>query len=272
MTQDTQQRLSILVVGSGIGGLTFAIEACRKGHHVRVYERRPNSTSTGKRTHHAQYGYLKVSLTLNAGEMIVISKSALRPQTKWPDFVERLRQVASNAQAIFKRWDGADIAPFILGDSTGESLLINRGELHTVLRKFATEQGVSVEYDTAGEEFFETKDQGGIILKDGRKFTADLVVASDGIGSKSWKLFAGTNTSPVSSGFVLYRITFPVEEALKSPLVAERLGHALDTGFFYAGPDAHFIAGRIRNEATWMLTCRVCVIYTVVSLHSPVIK
>ncbi|GIZ36578.1 hypothetical protein CKM354_000004800 [Cercospora kikuchii] len=236
MTQDTQQRLSILVVGSGIGGLTFAIEACRKGHHVRVYERRPNSTSTG--------------------EMIVISKSALRPQTKWPDFVERLRQVASNAQAIFKRWDGADIAPFILGDSTGESLLINRGELHTVLRKFATEQGVSVEYDTAGEEFFETKDQGGIILKDGRKFTADLVVASDGIGSKSWKLFAGTNTSPVSSGFVLYRITFPVEEALKSPLVAERLGHALDTGFFYAGPDAHFIAGRIRNEATWMLTCR----------------
>ncbi|KAH7087747.1 hypothetical protein FB567DRAFT_495851 [Paraphoma chrysanthemicola] len=236
MTQSSQQKLSIIVVGSGIGGLTFAIEAHRNGHHVRVFERRSKSTSTG--------------------EMIVISKSALKTPMKWSNFLERLRRTASNAKATFKKWDGTDVAPFILGDATGQSLLINRGKLHTLLREFAAEQGVSVEYETAGEEFFETEDQGGIIMKDGREFTADLVVASDGIGSKSWKLFAGTNTLPISSGFVLYRISFPIEEALKNPLVAERFGHAPETGFFYAGPDAHFLAGRIRDEAVWMLTCR----------------
>jgi monoamine oxidase len=32
--------LSILIVGGGIGGLTFAIEAYRKGHEVRVLEKR----------------------------------------------------------------------------------------------------------------------------------------------------------------------------------------------------------------------------------------
>jgi 2-polyprenyl-6-methoxyphenol hydroxylase-like FAD-dependent oxidoreductase len=40
--------LSILIVGGGIGGLTFAIEAYRKGHEVRVLEKRPNFEGYGK--------------------------------------------------------------------------------------------------------------------------------------------------------------------------------------------------------------------------------
>lgn len=40
--------LSILIVGGGIGGLTFAIEAHRKGHDVRVLEKRPNFSGYGK--------------------------------------------------------------------------------------------------------------------------------------------------------------------------------------------------------------------------------
>lgn len=40
--------LSILIVGGGIGGFTFAIEAHRKGHDVRVLEKRPNFSGYGK--------------------------------------------------------------------------------------------------------------------------------------------------------------------------------------------------------------------------------
>lgn len=40
--------LSILIVGGGIGGLTFAIEAYRKGHEVRVLEKRPGFEGYGK--------------------------------------------------------------------------------------------------------------------------------------------------------------------------------------------------------------------------------
>jgi 2-polyprenyl-6-methoxyphenol hydroxylase-like FAD-dependent oxidoreductase len=39
---------SILVVGGGIGGLCFAIEAYRKGHDVRIIERRPGLSELGK--------------------------------------------------------------------------------------------------------------------------------------------------------------------------------------------------------------------------------
>lgn len=40
--------ISILIVGGGIAGLSFAIEAHRKGHNVRVIERRPPGENTGK--------------------------------------------------------------------------------------------------------------------------------------------------------------------------------------------------------------------------------
>lgn len=40
--------LSILVIGAGIGGLCFAIEAYRKGHDVRLVDRRPDLSELGK--------------------------------------------------------------------------------------------------------------------------------------------------------------------------------------------------------------------------------
>lgn len=47
MTRYPPSGLSILIVGGGIGGLSFAIEAYRKGHSVRVIERRPDYTDAG---------------------------------------------------------------------------------------------------------------------------------------------------------------------------------------------------------------------------------
>lgn len=41
--------LSALVIGGGIAGLSFAIEAYRKGHDVRIVDRRPNFDDYGKR-------------------------------------------------------------------------------------------------------------------------------------------------------------------------------------------------------------------------------
>jgi heterodisulfide reductase subunit A-like polyferredoxin len=48
MEPEPNTGISILVVGAGIAGLTFAIEACRKGHNVRVIERRRQGDYSGK--------------------------------------------------------------------------------------------------------------------------------------------------------------------------------------------------------------------------------
>jgi 2-polyprenyl-6-methoxyphenol hydroxylase-like FAD-dependent oxidoreductase len=48
MEPEPNTGISILVVGAGIAGLTFAIEAYRKGHNVRVIERRRQGDYSGK--------------------------------------------------------------------------------------------------------------------------------------------------------------------------------------------------------------------------------
>lgn len=40
--------IDILVVGAGLGGLTFAIETHRKGHDVRIIDRRPHFNDYGR--------------------------------------------------------------------------------------------------------------------------------------------------------------------------------------------------------------------------------
>jgi 2-polyprenyl-6-methoxyphenol hydroxylase-like FAD-dependent oxidoreductase len=50
MEREPSTGVSVLVVGAGIGGLTFAIEAYRKGHDVRVVERSPEGQYSGQDT------------------------------------------------------------------------------------------------------------------------------------------------------------------------------------------------------------------------------
>lgn len=44
--------IDLLVVGAGLGGLSAAIECHRKGHNVRVIERRPDFSTFGMYCYH----------------------------------------------------------------------------------------------------------------------------------------------------------------------------------------------------------------------------
>jgi 2-polyprenyl-6-methoxyphenol hydroxylase-like FAD-dependent oxidoreductase len=49
MERHQETGISILVIGAGIAGLSFAIESYRKGHAVRIVERRSSQESAGER-------------------------------------------------------------------------------------------------------------------------------------------------------------------------------------------------------------------------------
>src|SRR6478609_1257761 len=150
------------------------------------------------------------SLTLDVGELIVITSPALQTPKKWPGFMERARQEAVSPTITFKKFDGSVIGSFPMGLSEDPSLPIYRSKLHNVLFEYAEQLGIPIEFSAGVSEFFETDDHGGVVLSDGRRLEADVVVAADGVGSKSWALVVGSNDPPISSGFVLYRVTFPV--------------------------------------------------------------
>ncbi|KAG2418549.1 hypothetical protein HFD88_001650 [Aspergillus terreus] len=226
--------ISILVVGGGIAGLTFAIEAHRKGHNVQVIEQRLRGET--------------------AGELIVITSPALQTPKKWPGFMERARREAVTPTIVMKKFDGTVIGSFPMGIADDPSLPIYRSKLHNLLSEYAEQLGIPIEFSATASEFFETDDHGGVVLSDGRRLTADVVVAADGVGSKSRALVVGSNDPPISSGFVLYRVTFPVAPALENPVIAAELGGFNDRTFLHAGPGAHIVTCKTADEICWLLT------------------
>lgn len=83
---------------------------------------------------------------------------------------------------------------------------------------------IDVQFGTRVVDYFEIENQkGGVKLDDGRVLEADLVIAADGIGSKSQKLVGG-QIKARSSGRAMWRAVFPVEEMDKDPVVKEHFG------------------------------------------------
>lgn len=189
--------------------------------------------------------------------MIIITTPALHTPKKWPGFMERAREEAVTPVVNMKKYDGTLIGSFPIGDPNEPSLGIYRSRLHSVLYEYASQLGIPVEFSATASEFFETASYGGVVLSDGRTITADVLVAADGVGSKSWALVVGSKEPPISSGFVLYRVTFPVAPALENPVIAKEFEGFKDRTFLHAGPGAHIVTCKSANDICWLLTRRV---------------
>lgn len=127
-----------------------------------------------------------------------------------------------------------------------------------MLHSYVEKLGIEIRFSTMVTEYIETDDDAGVVLEDGTTVTADIVVAADGIGSKSWKLVSGFKEVPISSGFAMFRATFPLELAMKSPLVAEEFEGSEPKGNLTIGPGAHIIVAKTKEDMVFMLTHKVC--------------
>lgn len=171
--------------------------------------------------------------------------------------MEKARQESGASFITMKKFDGATVGTFPVGDPQNPCLVVYRSKLHELLHDYASDLGIEIEFDCAGTGYFETQDRGGVVLSDGRRLEADVVVAADGVGSKSWGLVLGSETQPISSGFVLYRVTFPAAKALENPVIAKEFEGHKDRGILHAGPGAHMVTYKTEKDICWLLTCRV---------------
>nr|XP_036582071.1 FAD binding domain protein [Colletotrichum truncatum]KAF6790628.1 FAD binding domain protein [Colletotrichum truncatum] len=234
MKRDKETGIDVLICGGGLAGLSFAIEAYRKGHNVRILEKRPDLD--------------------DFGDIIAIQSSALYSPKEWPGFLETLEDSMYPSESEMFKSDGTLVGVNKLGDPNNRSIALNRGSLHQALHDYVTQLGIQVEFSANIVEYFETEDYGGVILDDGRKLTADVVAAADGVGSKSWGLVLGHKSTPISSGFALYRVTFPVEEALKNPVVAKMYEGFERRIMIFLGKDVHMVTGKGKKDICWILT------------------
>ncbi|KAJ5903589.1 hypothetical protein N7504_005972 [Penicillium tannophilum] len=239
----TSTGIKVVIVGAGFGGLTAAIECHRQGHTVEIYESFPELKSLGD----------IISFGPNAGRIF----------SRWSDgaIAERLRPLSINLETHgFKihKWTGELMHTQLPHKYDPEAPVFNghRGELHTIIFNYAKDDlGIPIHLGQKAVEYFENENQAGIILENGTKVTADLVIGADGVRSKARELVLGYVDKPKSSGYAIFRAWFSNEDMIRDPRTKQFCENG-DTFNGWIGPDVHFLFSTIKNgqDCCWVLT------------------
>ncbi|KAF2397031.1 FAD/NAD(P)-binding domain-containing protein [Trichodelitschia bisporula] len=200
--------IDVLVVGTGLAGLTAALECVRKGHRVRVLER---------------------NATINtAGDMYFMGLSATRFFTHWPEMEAEFRRISlSDAWMETYKHTGEAVIPAkkvadrlrAMGMEPPGSFQM-RPLIYAMFVRQLEALSIHVEYNCRIVDYEETDGKGVAIAEDGRRFEADVVIAADGVGSKSQRLVGG-QVRARTSGRAMWRAAFPAEYLNANPAVKE---------------------------------------------------
>lgn len=82
--------------------------------------------------------------------------------------------------------------------------------------------GVKIQFGKRVVEYWEDESRGkaGVVTDKGERYEADVVIAADGVGSKSQKLVGG-QVRAMKSGRAMWRAAFPIHHVDKNPEVKE---------------------------------------------------
>ncbi|OKL60217.1 hypothetical protein UA08_04833 [Talaromyces atroroseus] len=210
--------ISCLVVGAGVGGLMTALECRRKGHSVRVVERSPAPST--------------------AGDFFSIGRNIIAHfYNHWPDLAAECERINYPSLVAYHTITGERVSgpealrigepSMTLNDGSQKIIPFHRHhrpKFVAALLAQVKHLGIDVAFGAKVTDYFEDSDRqkAGIVLHNGERIEADVVVAADGIGTKSNKLVNGGDTRAYSSGMSIFRTSFPVELALSDPEIRDR--------------------------------------------------
>lgn len=115
----------------------------------------------------------------------------------------------------------------------------HRANLHKCLLERALELGAEVTCRARALDVVcnETEGTATVVLADGKRLTADLVVGADGINSRLREVMLGKKDPPVRTGDLAYRLLLDTAEMMKD----EELKSFVEDPQvnYWLGPDAH---------------------------------
>ncbi|EEA19171.1 hypothetical protein EYB25_009245 [Talaromyces marneffei] len=245
--------ISCLIVGAGVGGLTTALECRRKGHSVRVVERSPTPNS--------------------AGDFFSIGRNIVAHlYNYWPDLAAECECINYSGVIAYHKITGERISgpePVPIGKPTmtlndGSEKIIpfsrhHRPKFVAALLAQVKGLGIEVTFGAKVTDYLEDADKqkAGIVLESGERIEADVVIAADGIGTKSHKLVNGGDDRAYSSGISIFRTSFPVELALSDPEVRDRwplLDGNVPCLEIWGGDNMSFFVQRYSDIMCWLMT------------------
>ncbi|KAK6845598.1 hypothetical protein PG995_015708 [Apiospora arundinis] len=263
--------ISILIVGAGPAGLFAALECWRKGHDVRVIERSPRPTTAGD-------------------HFSIAPQIARHINTRWPGLAQQNEAIADDPWLSLHTITGETIkgpAPILWkddnqndndkdgGNDDDDPLLPRRFYRHhrakflRMLMVAVRRAGIEITYGRRVVDYYEDAERqvAGVRIsgESGSSVSettttmeeeADLVVAADGVGTKSHGAVNGHDIRAESSGYSLYRTCFPVARLAPYPALAHYL-RPLDNGHslvhVWAGRGVSFYFCRYPDLVGWAM-------------------
>ncbi|KIW56658.1 hypothetical protein PV05_05298 [Exophiala xenobiotica] len=212
--------IKVIIVGAGFGGLAAAIECHRKGHDVEVFEQAPAFAMLG--------------------DLIVMTPNACRVIAKWGNVLPEVKKRCTWAkEAIIHNEKGEVLhtQQMVLENNGFPFCNTHRSYYQTAFYQYVLSLGLKIHMNVRVTEYFENQHEAGIIVN-GERYIADVVIGADGVHSRCRHFVTSSTTSPVSSGFAIYRGWFPLSALGDNPLT-NHLREGGDSMNAWIGPDVH---------------------------------
>lgn len=97
--------------------------------------------------------------------------------------------------------------------------LMVRSQLAEMLAGQCKRLGIPIHFNTPIVDYEEDgpSKRATAMTTDGQRFSGDVVIAADGIGTKSHKIVLGEEVRAISTGFIIYRLKCPVSRLANAP-------------------------------------------------------
>ena len=216
-------KLSVAVIGAGMGGLASAAALSRAGVKVEVYEQA------------RQFARLGAGIQIGCNAMKVMRAWGLEPVLRREAFYPRSWNN--------KDYDtGEERFDMVFGEAAEQRygapyLLGHRGDLHAALASAVPDGVVRLDHKLTG---LAQQADGGVKLTfaNGHTTTVDAVVAADGVHSLVKETLFGPS-EPNFTGRIAYRTVFPA--ALLN-------GYQIDDCTKWWGPDRHIVIYYVKPD------------------------
>ncbi|KAJ5504132.1 hypothetical protein N7463_007006 [Penicillium fimorum] len=242
--------LKVLVVGGGPGGYFTALECWRKGHDVELLEKNGANSPIG--------------------DIVFLSPSGWSTLKNYPSMLKPYQECSWDCFTTYRQLNGELVAPPLDFEWNRPNIsqhaawplrvqaMVSRAGMTSMFYDQCTRLGIRVTFGANVVDYIEdtVEKTATVITEDGSRFVADIVVAADGLGTKSHMAIVGQPLRAVPTGYVVVRVFYRLD-GIKNALLLAKLKHLKRPDFrVYSGDDFHCVAVAAKDSIVIGLTTK----------------